>query len=198
MIKTNSNAPPARTSVGPATNRGPRFSESVRWPHTRSIGPGYTRRMRHVPAAITSPESSGFVRSGLALSWNWVRRLPRRTAIPGTQQGVQRRKTPSPERAVRVDPCGRIVQRLRVKRQEMFAPRAASFHKMRALKHADVLRDGVERHGERLGEFGHPRLAAGQPLEDRAARGICQGDQGLVELGLRRAHSYTFTLTVEY
>src|SRR5947208_5581066 len=48
--------------------------------------------------------------------------------------------------------------------------RSRAPHQPGALEHLHVLRDGVERHVEGLGEIGHARGALRQPLDDLSAR----------------------------
>jgi len=58
-----------------------------------------------------------------------------------------------------------------------------------ALEHLHVLRDGVERHVEGLGEVAHARGALGQPLDDLSARGVRERREGAVEVE-NRAHIF--------
>ena len=50
------------------------------------------------------------------------------------------------------------------------------------LQDLDVLHDGRERHGERLGEVADRDRAPAQPLDHRATRRVGQGPEGVVEL----------------
>src|SRR2546422_2926185 len=58
-------------------------------------------------------------------------------------------------------------------------PRAP--HQPGALEHLHVLRDGVERHVEGLGEVGYARGALRQPLDDLSARRVRERREGEVE-----------------
>src|SRR6058998_43867 len=71
-------------------------------------------------------------------------------------------------------------------------PRAP--HQPGALEHLHVLRDGVERHVEGLGEVGYARGALRQPLDDLSARRVRERREGEVENRGR----HIFNLWVEY
>jgi len=58
-------------------------------------------------------------------------------------------------------------------------PRAP--HQPGALEHLHVLRDGVERHVEGLGEVGYARDALRQPLDDLSARRVRERREGEIE-----------------
>src|SRR5437867_11939176 len=58
-------------------------------------------------------------------------------------------------------------------------PRAP--HQPGALEHLHVLRDGVERHVEGLGEIGYARGALRQPLDDLSARRVRERREGEVK-----------------
>src|SRR6185295_19555595 len=66
-------------------------------------------------------------------------------------------------------------------------------HQPGALEHLHVLRDGVERHVEGLGEVAYARCALRQPLDDLSARRVRERCEGEVEY---RGH--IFNLWVEY
>src|SRR5207249_11488199 len=63
-----------------------------------------------------------------------------------------------------------------------------------ALEDLHVLRDGVERHVEGLGEVGYARGALRQPLDDLSARRVRERREGEVENRGR----HIFNLWVEY
>src|SRR5437870_3070347 len=71
-------------------------------------------------------------------------------------------------------------------------PRAP--HQPGALEHLHVLRDGVERHVEGLGEVGYARGALRQPLDDLSARRVRERREGEVEYRGR----HIFNLWVEH
>ena len=48
-------------------------------------------------------------------------------------------------------------------------------------QNTDVLGNGVQRNRKGCGDIGNPRLASGQPRQDRPARGIGEGHQRVVE-----------------
>jgi hypothetical protein len=57
----------------------------------------------------------------------------------------------------------------------------ASDHETSSLEDLQVLRDRLQRHGERLGQLADRRLALGQPSEDRPASGIGEGSKRAAE-----------------
>lgn len=77
----------------------------------------------------------------------------------------------------------------------MLAAHPSSSDEAGALENADVLGDGVEGDRERTGDLGHARFSAREPLEDGSARGVGEGEEGLVEVGGRHL---IFTRKGEY
>src|SRR5256886_9613517 len=71
-------------------------------------------------------------------------------------------------------------------------PRAP--HQPGALEHLHVLRDGVERHVEGLGEIGYARGALRQLLDDLSARRVRERREGAV----KNRDRHIFNLWVEY
>lgn len=65
----------------------------------------------------------------------------------------------------------------------MLAPGAAAADEAGPLQHADVFRDGVEGHGEGLGEVGDAGLAAHEAFEDGPSCGVGEGAHGAVDSG---------------
>src|SRR5690606_20538789 len=194
LRKVSSTRPPARSSIGPDASQRARLSDSVRYAQTRSIGPGSTRRMRSVRASGTTPNSPSACSASPMVSL----RL-RSPTVPFSLivcslfrgfaqlalEGVEPR---GPERALPLDPGGRLVQGAGVERQKVFASGAAAAHQLGALEHADVLGHRVERDRERPGQIGHARLALGQAAQDGAPSRIGQRQQRLVEIAIIHPH----------
>src|SRR5262245_22832016 len=87
-------------------------------------------------------------------------------AVFGLQQRVQGMEPVAPLRSLVLDPCRSLVEGARLERQEVLAAAYRSAYQAGALEQPDVLGHRVERDRERLGDVGHPRLTAGEPLED--------------------------------
>src|SRR6058998_1589747 len=83
--------------------------------------------------------------------------------------------------------------RLRIEGDMVLAAYPRAPHQPGALEHLHVLRDGVERHVEGLGEIGYARGALRQLLDDLSARRVRERREGEVE---NRGH--IFNLWVEY
>jgi len=79
------------------------------------------------------------------------------------------------------DPLERAAHRRGVERRPAHTP--FLFHRREpcALEHADVLRDGGERHREARGELADGAIAGGEAREDVAAGGVGEGGEGGVE-----------------
>jgi hypothetical protein len=79
------------------------------------------------------------------------------------------------------DPLERAAHRHGVERRAANAPLLLDSGEPGALEHADVLRDGGERHRESRGELADGAVAGGEAREDVAAGGVGEGGEGGVE-----------------
>ena len=86
-----------------------------------------------------------------------------------------------PEGAIPGDPFGRIAQRFRGQPATMHPAVPLAAQQPGTLQHAQVLRDGRERHGEGRGQLCNRRLPARQPRQDRAPCRIGQRREGGVQ-----------------
>src|SRR5205807_2774100 len=99
----------------------------------------------------------------------------------------------APEPLVVGGPARDAPDRLRIEGDTVLAAGPGAPHQPRALEHLHVLRDGVERHVEGLGEVGHARGALRQPLDDLSARRVRERRERAVENG-----GHIFNRWVEY
>jgi hypothetical protein len=90
-----------------------------------------------------------------------------------------------PELAEIVEHSGSRVQRLRLETAVVHATTARSVHEARTLEHTDVLRNGLERDAERLGQLGNRAFSLGYPTKNAAACLVREGMKDAVDL--RRA-----------
>ena len=86
------------------------------------------------------------------------------------------------------DPLERAAHRRGVKCRPAHTPFLFHRGEAGALEHADVLRDGGERHGESRGELSDGAVAGGEAREDVAAGGVGEGGEGGVEGAVRVNH----------
>ena len=87
-----------------------------------------------------------------------------------------------PQLAVLLQPVGHVLQRARLNLARPRLRLAGPQDQPTALEHLDVLRDGLDRHVERLGELVDRRGPRRQPGEDRAPRRIGEGRVGGAEM----------------
>src|SRR6185436_19045063 len=66
--------------------------------------------------------------------------------------------------------------------EEMIPARDAPPNEARALQDPDVLGDRVERDRERRRDFGYPRVAGSEALEDAATGFVRERNQGVIEV----------------
>jgi hypothetical protein len=86
-----------------------------------------------------------------------------------------------PELPVVRDPLEGAAHRHGIERGATHAPFLLHGREPRALEHADVFRDGGERHREARGELADGAVAGGESREDVAAGGVGEGGEGGVE-----------------
>ena len=86
-----------------------------------------------------------------------------------------------PESAIVLQPFRGLEQRFGVEGQKMLSPADGSLQQSSALKDADGLGDGVQRDGELAGDIRDTRFRVLQPRQDRAACGIAQCEEGVVQ-----------------
>src|SRR5207245_1353897 len=97
-----------------------------------------------------------------------------------------------PEAAVgRQEVCG-LLQRLAAQPRGPKLRRAPALDQARALEHREMLRHRLNADRKRLRQLVHGRLTVGEPLEDRATRGVGEGGEGRAELVCR--HVVTFSV----
>lgn len=83
------------------------------------------------------------------------------------------------------NPLGGVLHRARHQPAAVHAAVLLARQQAGAFEDAQVFGDGGKRHVERLGEFGDRRLAAREPCQDGAARGVRECAKGGVQRGLR-------------
>ena len=93
-------------------------------------------------------------------------------------QGVE---TVAPEVACLFDPLRSSIQRFCAVAEEVVATHLAALHQLGALQYQDVFAHRVQRHIERPRDIGHARFADREALQDRAACGVGQREQGAVK-----------------
>jgi len=93
-----------------------------------------------------------------------------------------------PEAAIELHPAGGLGHRRGVEREQVLAALHRAGDEAGALEDADVLRDGVERDVEGLGDLGDAPLPRAQPVQDRAAGVVGEGDEDVIE-----GHAATLT-----
>src|SRR5687768_3443456 len=87
-----------------------------------------------------------------------------------------------PEAAVPLQPLRCVPERLAAQPRRPQLRGAGALDETGALEHAQVLRDGLDAHRERLRQLADRRLAVGQAREDRAARRVGERGEGPAEL----------------
>jgi hypothetical protein len=97
------------------------------------------------------------------------------------QEFLQRIQARAPEVPCLFDPLCGCIQRLRAVAEEVVAAHLAALHQLGALQHQDVFAHRVQRHLEGLRDIGHARFSRRQALQDRAARGVGEREQGAVK-----------------
>ena len=88
-----------------------------------------------------------------------------------------------PKLPIVLDPLGGLPHRCGDERRASHTAISADVGESCALEHANVLRDGRERHVEARGELADRPLAAGEPRYERPSCGISEGAEGAVEAG---------------
>lgn len=71
-----------------------------------------------------------------------------------------------------MDPPLDLFERLGIQLQDVLPSLSFPPNEAGPLKHFQVLGNGVQRHLEGVGQFGHARRAEGKPRQDRAPSGI--------------------------
>jgi len=89
-----------------------------------------------------------------------------------------------PEGSVGVDPFRGLAQRARLEREHVLAPADLAPQETRALEHAEVLGDRVQRQIEWLGQIRDASLAEREPGEDRPPGGVGDGGEGAIEVAV--------------
>src|SRR5215831_1501020 len=97
------------------------------------------------------------------------------------QKLVKLAEPPCPERSLFLHPLRHGLQRFGIERKQMLAPALAASDQVGSFQKSDVLGNGVQRNRKGRGNIGDPRLAGGQPSQDRPAGRIGQGGQRVVE-----------------
>src|SRR5262245_41519827 len=100
---------------------------------------------------------------------------------PLCQDLVKLAEPPCPERSLFLRPLRQGLQRFWIERQQMLPPALAASDQVGSFQKADVLGNGVQRNRKGRGDSGDPRLAGGQPSQNRPPGGIGQGNQRVVE-----------------
>ena len=117
------------------------------------------------------------------------------SASSAASTGLQGVETLLPHRLLGGYPGSSVIERGRVKGEDVLPTDDPAPHQSRPLQDTDVLGDGVQGHGERRGNLGDTRIPLGQAAHDGAPGGIGKGQERGVELlGI----SSSFNLLVEY
>jgi len=82
-----------------------------------------------------------------------------------------------PERAVPLDPAGDLLKRPRLKLVMSLAAQPLFRDEASAPQHPQMLGDGRTTLSKLGGERIHGRRTGAQPIEDRPARGVCDGTE---------------------
>jgi hypothetical protein len=86
-----------------------------------------------------------------------------------------------PERAVLLDPGGRVPEGLRGQPAVVHAAIDLALKETCGLQYAYMLRDGWQRNAERLGKLGDPGLTLCEAGQDGAAGGIGERTEGGIQ-----------------
>lgn len=80
------------------------------------------------------------------------------------------------------NPASGLFERAGIERQKVLTARPPAAYELRALEQQNVLRHGIQRHGERLGHVRDARLTFGKTVEDGSPRWISQRNQRFIEV----------------
>jgi hypothetical protein len=95
---------------------------------------------------------------------------------------LEARQPVAPENGIAIGPPRHLAQRAGSELVDALSPvvtAAPLAHEARIAQHAKVARHGGSRHVERRGQLRHGRVALAQLIEDRAARRISDGEEGI-------------------
>jgi len=119
--------------------------------------------------------------------------------LVGSEALIETIEAALPESTVLLEPVDRLLERRRLEARGPKLGRATAGDEAGALEHPEVLRDGLERDRERLGQLVHRGLALGETTEDRSAGGVGEGREGDAELvGRHLVSLHPRDITVEW